>query len=42
MEFVRLQLEQGVIRPGEIVLRPQWSIDYSRLVREYIATLTEL
>jgi hypothetical protein len=38
MEYVRLQFERGAIRSGEIVLEPQWSIDYSQLVKDYIAT----
>ena len=38
-EFACNQLEEGVIRRGEILLQPSWSADYSELVREYVATL---
>jgi glycosyltransferase involved in cell wall biosynthesis len=39
MEFVLDQLERGIIRPGEIALQPQWSVDYAQLVKDYVATL---
>jgi glycosyltransferase involved in cell wall biosynthesis len=39
MEFVRDQLERGIIRPGRIALEPQWSVDYARLVKDHVATL---
>lgn len=38
-EFALHQLEEGIIRPGEILLQPGWDVDYSALVREYVATL---
>ncbi|MBZ5624216.1 MAG: glycosyltransferase family 2 protein [Acidobacteriia bacterium] len=37
MEYALGQLEQGRIQAGEIALVPQWSVDYSQLVREYVA-----
>ena len=39
MDFVLGQLREGSIRAGEIALRPRWSVDYSQLVKDYIATL---
>jgi hypothetical protein len=39
MEYVQRQLEQGGIKVGEILLQPQWSIDYVQLVQNYVATL---
>ncbi len=39
MEYVLRQMERGAIRPGEIVLDPQWTVDYSQLVKDYMATL---
>lgn len=39
MEYVLGQLERGTIRPGEIALEPQWSVDYSQLVKDYVETL---
>jgi hypothetical protein len=38
LEYVLRQLDRGVIRSGEIVLRPQWTLDYSQLVKDYLAT----
>lgn len=38
-EYVRGQLERGEIPTGEMVLRPHWCVDYSKLVSDYVATL---
>lgn len=39
MEYVLGQLGRGIVRPGEIALQPQWSVDYSQLVKDFVATL---
>jgi glycosyltransferase involved in cell wall biosynthesis len=39
MDYVLHQLEQGILRAGEIALQPQWSVDYSQLVKDYVAAL---
>jgi hypothetical protein len=39
LEYVLRQLDQGAIPSGRIVLRPQWTVDYSRLARDHVATL---
>jgi glycosyltransferase involved in cell wall biosynthesis len=39
MEYVLGEIVRGIIRPGEIALQPHWSIDYARLVKDYVATL---
>jgi hypothetical protein len=39
MEYALRELKKGRIRAGEVVLEPQWSMDYAELVRDYVATL---
>jgi len=36
-EYALRHLTEGRIQSGEIVLEPQWSIDYSQLARNYLA-----
>jgi hypothetical protein len=40
MEYALRKLKEGKIAAGELTLEPQWSIDYSRLAREYVAGLS--
>lgn len=39
MAYVQQHLRQGKLQLGEVRLSPCWSVDYSRLVREYAAKL---
>ena len=40
MDLVVNGLKDGRIELGEIALSPHWRVDYARLIREHIATLT--
>jgi hypothetical protein len=40
LEFVMREVEAGRVTPGSIVLQPQWTHDYPRMVRDYIATIS--
>jgi len=39
MEAVERDLSGGKLRTGELALKPHWKIDYTRLVREYLASV---
>jgi Glycosyl transferase family 2 len=39
MDCALRDLSRGNIGAGEIILKPHWSLDYQRLVREHLATL---